>query len=262
MTATGVGPLLKEWRGRRHRSQLDLAYDAGVSPRHLSFVETGRARPSPELVLMLADHLDVPLRDRNTLLLAAGYAPRFEETPLTDPGMDRIRASLQQVLDTHDPYPGVVLNRWWDVVLANRAAATLTNLLPMSLCEPLNLFRASLHPDGFAKFTRNFDEWGTYLVNQLRRLVVLTADPTLRDIEAEVRAYPAVRALTDREGWSEWSETTPLLVRCELTRGDVELSLFTTLTTFGTPRDITLDELAIELFYPADEATEAALRDG
>jgi transcriptional regulator with XRE-family HTH domain len=240
---------------------LDLAYDAGVSPRHLSFVETGRARPSPELVLTLADHLDVPLRDRNALLLAAGYAPRFQETPLTDPGMARIHASLQQVLDTHDPYPGVVLNRWWDVVLANQAAVALTSMLPDSLRDPVNIFRASLHPDGFAGVTRNFDEWGAYLVNQLRRLVILTADEGLSEIEAEVRAYPTVRSLTEREGWSEWAET-PLLVRCELTLGGTDVALFTTLTTFGTPRDITLDELAIELFYPADDATEALLRAG
>ena len=258
-TSAGVGVLLKDWRGRRRRSQLDLAHEAGVSPRHLSFVETGRSRPSPELVLTLAEHLDVPLRERNTLLLAAGYAPRFQETSLSDPEMLRIRASLQQVLDSHDPYPGVVLDRRWDVVLANTAAVRLVSVLPPELCAPVNVFRAGLHPDGLSGFTTNFDEWGAYLVHQLHRLVVLSDDRDLRALEAEVREYPTVRALTDRAGWRDWNET-PLLVRCELELAGVPLALFTTLTTFGTPRDITLDELAIELFYPADDATEAALR--
>jgi transcriptional regulator with XRE-family HTH domain len=258
-TTTGVGVLLKDWRGRRRRSQLDLAHEAGVSPRHLSFVETGRSRPSPELVLTLAEHLDVPLRERNSLLLAAGYAPRFQETSLTDPEMHRVRASLQQVLDSHDPYPGVVLDRRWDVVLANAAAMRLVSALPPALCDPVNVFRAGLHPDGLVAFTTNFAEWGAYLVHQLHRLVVLSDDRDLRALEAEVREYPTVQSLTTSAGWRDWSET-PLLVRCELELGGVPLALFTTLTTFGTPRDITLDELAIELFYPADDATEAALR--
>jgi transcriptional regulator with XRE-family HTH domain len=259
MTTATVGTLLKEWRGRRRRSQMDLAFDAGVSPRHLSFVETGRSRPSPELVLALADRLDVPLRDRNTLLLAAGYAPRYHQTPLTDPRMDHVRRSLELVLGRHDPYPGVVLDRRWDVVLANEAAGLLVALLPASLRDPVNMFRSSLHPDGFAAVTRNFDEWGAYLLRQLHRLVALTGDDDLRALEDEVRDYPTVRDLTAAPGWAEWADP-PLLVRCELSIAGTDLELFTTLTTFGTPRDITLDELAIELFYPADDATEEFLR--
>jgi transcriptional regulator with XRE-family HTH domain len=262
-TTVAVGTLLKEWRGRRRRSQLDLAYEAGVSPRHLSFVETGRARPSPELLLTLADHLDVPLRVRNSLLLAAGYAPRFRETPLSNPDMERIRDALQHVLDVHDPYPGAVLNRSWDVVLANGAATRLIATLPAPLRDPVNMFRASLHPDGFASATRNFDEWGTYLLNQLHRLVVFTADPELLALETEIRDYATVRDLTAREGWTDGAEASQdpqLLVRCELAVGGVDITLFTTLTTFGTPLDITLDELAVELFYPADDATERFLR--
>jgi transcriptional regulator with XRE-family HTH domain len=258
-TTAGVGVLLKDWRGRRRRSQLDLAHEAGVSPRHLSFVETGRSRPSAELVLTLAEHLEVPLRDRNALLLAAGYAPRFQETSLSDPEMRRIRASLQLVLDSHDPYPGVVLDRRWDVVLANTAALRLVSVLPPALCDPVNVFRAGLQPDGLAGSTTTFDEWGAYLVHQLHRLVVLSGDRALRELDAEVREYPTVRELTASAGWRDWHET-PLLVRCELELGGTALALFTTLTTFGTPRDITLDELAIELFYPADDATEVALR--
>jgi transcriptional regulator with XRE-family HTH domain len=261
MTAPTVGELVREWRARRHRSQLDLALDVGVSARHLSFVETGRAKPSAELVLALAVHLDVPLRERNTLLLAAGYAPRFAETPLDAPAMIRVRAALQRMLDAHDPYPGVVLDRHWNVVVANSAAGVLTASLPTELIgPPMNVFRVSLHPDGLAAHTLNFAEWAAYLVTTLRRLVVVTADPVLDQLLAEVTAYPNVEELTSRPGWS--TEETPLLVPCRLEMGGIEVSLFTTLTTFGTPRDITLDELAVELFFPADDATELLLRGG
>ena len=261
MAATvGVGPLVKEWRGRRRRSQLDLALEVGVSARHLSFVETGRSKPSPELVLTLADHLDVPLRERNALLLAAGYAPRFQETPLHDPTMDHVRSSLARLLDAHDPYPGVVIDAEWNVLLANRAAGLLTDLLPEHLAgSPLNVFRACLHPDGLARLTRNLAPWAAYLLGQLHRMVVTSADPRLVALEEEVRAYPNVaEILTDGEGPDP--EEPGLLVPVELEVGGRVLSLFTTLTSFGTPRDITLAEIAVELFYPADDATDAALR--
>jgi transcriptional regulator with XRE-family HTH domain len=259
VVAPTVGELLREWRTRRHRSQLDVAVDAGVSSRHLSFVETGRARPSPELVLAVAAQLDVPLRERNTLLLAAGYAPRFAETPLDDASMAAVRTALQRLLDAHDPYPGVVLDRYWNVVAANAAAGALTASLPVPLTgPPLNVFRASLHPDGLAARTVNFGEWASYLVATLRRLVVRTADPVLEALLGEVTSYDNVVALLSHAGWVP--EEVPLLVPCRLLLGGAELSLFSTLTTFGTPRDITLDELAVELFFPADEATERALR--
>ena len=261
MAATvGVGPLVKEWRGRRRRSQLDLALEVGVSARHLSFVETGRSKPSPELVLTLADHLDVPLRERNTLLLAAGYAPRYRETPLHDPSMDQVRASMDRLLAAHDPYPGVVIDAHWDVVVANQAAGLLTSLLPPPLAgPPLNVFRACLHPDGLARLTRNLDAWATYLLGELHRMVVATADPVLVDLEQEIHGYPNLAALVGSGGWLD--DSAPgLLIPVELDLGGQVLSLFTTLTSFGTPRDITLAELAVELFYPADEPTEAALR--
>jgi len=259
VAAPTVGELLRDWRGRRHRSQLDLALSVGVSARHLSFVETGRAKPSPELVLALASHLDVPLRERNTLLIAAGYAPRFAETPLDDAAMARVSAALQRLLDAHDPYPGVVLDRYWNVVASNAAAGMLVGALPAALVgPPLNVFRASLHPDGLAKVTRNFAEWATYLVATLRRLVVRTADPVLDALLSEVAAYPNVAELLDAPEWLP--DDVALLVPCRLVMGGAELSLFTTLTTFGTPRDITLDDLAVELFFPADDATERALR--
>src|SRR3954451_12645632 len=199
MSSTGAGPLLREWRGRRHRSQMDLALEAGVSPKHLSFVETGRARPSPELLLTLARHLDVPLRERNSLLLAAGYAPRYHETAIDDPASQHVRASLERLLRTHDPYPGVVLNRRWDIVLVNAAASRMVAAVPGHLMSPVaNVFRFSLHPHGVAAFTLNFDEWGSYLLTQLRRLVLATGDADLAALESEVRAYPNVAELLDR----------------------------------------------------------------
>ena len=262
MTATmgstvPVGDLLRDWRHRRRRSQMDLANEVGVSPRHLSFVETGRSRPSPEMVLAVARHLEVPLREQNTLLLAAGYAPRYRETPIDDESMDRVRASLQRMLDAHDPYPGVVIDRQWDVVLANRSAWRLTaGVSPALLSPPLNVFRICLHRDGLASRTRNFPEWAGYLLHQIERTVRLTGDERLAAIQREVLAYPNVESLPDRSPVDD----PPLLVPVVLDLGGTDVSLFTTLTTFGTPRDMTLDELAVELFFPADDAAEEVLR--
>ena len=259
-TTRGVGPLVRDWRRRRRRSQLDLALEAGVSPRHLSFVETGRSKPSPELLLALAELLDVPLRERNAFLLAAGYAPRYPQTPLEDPAMARVRAAVQRLLAGHDPYPGVAVDRLWNVVLANDAARWLVTRLPAGLAgPPLNVFRACLHPDGLAQHTLNLPEWAAYLVGQLHRLQVLTPDPDVSKLAEEVAKYPSVAGLGD---WREaaTSDEPALLVPWRLRLDGVHLSLFTTLTTFGTPHDITLAELAVELFYPADEDTEAALR--
>jgi transcriptional regulator with XRE-family HTH domain len=239
---------------------MDLAYDVGVSPRHLSFVETGRSRPSPELLLTLAERLEVPLRDRNVLLLAAGYAPRYLETPLDADAMGRVRSALQRMLDTHDPYPGVVIDRFWNVVLTNRAAVLLLQAVPPELLgPPVNVFRVCLHPDGLARRTLNFDEWSAYLLAQLHRNAVITGDPALQALADEVARYPNVIALDD------WRRRAPsdepaLLIPVRLDLDGVELSLFTTLTTFGTPQDITLAELAVELFFPADESSEALLR--
>ncbi len=260
MARSGVGDLLREWRNRRNRSQLDLSLDAGVSARHLSFVETGRSRPSPELVLALAEHLDVPLRDRNTMLLAAGYAPRFSQTPLDDDAMARVRASLQRMLDAHDPYPGVAVDRSWNVLLANRAALALAEDVPGDLLRPtMNVFRLCLHPEGLAKRTTNFEDWATYLLDQMRRTIQLTGDTDLQAIEDEVRAYPNVRALGERAARSTTDDPT-LLVPFTMASDAGELSMFTTMTTFGTPRDVTLDELSVELFFPADDATDRRLR--
>ena len=259
MAATGVGPLVKEWRGRRRLSQLDLANEAGVSARHLSFVETGRSKPSPELLLTLARHLDVPLREQNDLLLAAGYAPRHQERTLDDPTMKQIDATLSTLLERHDPYPGIVLDRSWNIVMANASASMLASLVPPELTgPPMNLFRISLHPDGLAAYTRNFDAWAGYLVRQLGRVVRTTADPALVALQEEILAYETVASLPN-EALEDANTNTGVLLPCDMTVGDVELSLITTLTTFGSPLDITLDELMIELFYPADDASDAAL---
>lgn len=253
-----VGSLVREWRTRRRRSQMDLALEVGVSARHLSFVETGRSKPSPELLLSLADHLEVPLRERNVFMLAAGYAPRYMRTPLDDPSMARANAALERLLASHDPYPGVVIDRAWNVMLSNSAAFRLTAALPAKLTAPkLNVFRACLHPDGLAPSTRNFKEWGTYLVGQLRRLKILTNDPEVSELLMEVDQYPTVAVLD--AAYDKTSEEPSILVPWNVSIGDNELSFFTTLTAFGTPRDITLDEVAVELFYPADEATPRLL---
>lgn len=259
MARPPVGELLRDWRTRRRRSQLDLAIDVGVSTRHLSFVETGRSRPSAELVLAIAHHLDVPLRERNGLLLAGGFAPRFSQMSLDDPAMDHVRASIQRMLDAHDPYPGAVIDRQWNVVMVNRAGLTLARDLPDSvLGPPLNVYRLCLHPDGLARRTTNFTDWATYLLEQLRRSITLTGDPTLVELLDEVMDYPNVAQIAPLLGNTR-GEDPPILVPFRLATPLGELSLFTTLTTFGTPLDVTIDELAIELFFPSDERSDQML---
>lgn len=251
---------MRDWRDRRGRSQLDMSIDVGVSTRHLSFVENGRSRPSPELVLAVAEHLDVPLRERNTMLLAAGFAPRYPERELADVAMRRISVSLQRMLDLHDPYPGVVIDRQWNVLLTNHAVDALTAGLPDHVLAPTpNVFRMCMHPDGLAAATVNFEEWATYLLRQLRRTIVLTGDAGLIALESEVHAYPNVARVLRRAATDAGDEVRILVPFVVSTHG-AELSFFTTLTTIGTPLDVTLDELAIELFFPADDTTEAALR--
>ena len=256
MVSNNVGTLVRHWRHQRSRSQLEIAHEIGVSPRHLSFVETGRSRPSPELIDAIGIHLDVPLRERNTMLLAAGFAPRYGHTSLDDPAMATVVSSLQRLLDAHEPFPGFVLDRHWNVVLTNSAAGALAGLLPDQLLgPPMNVFRASLHPEGLAAHTLDFDRWAAYLLLQLRRQVTITDDPGLIALEAEVIAYPNIVELSDRLDWAKPNDPPELLVPFRLDLGGIELSMFTTLTTFGTPRDITLDELAIELFFPTDTTT-------
>lgn len=256
--APPVGPLVRHWRQRRRLSQMALALDAGLSTRHLSFIETGRSRPSPEVLMAMAQRLDIPLRDRNTLLLAAGYAPRYAQRSLQADDMHSVRDALTRLLDAHQPYPGLVLDGQWNVVLANGAARMLANLLPETLRTPtLNIYRASLHPQGLARFTRNLDEWAVHLVGNLRRSIENTGDPALIALEAEILAYPRIREAL--RGASHGTAQA-LLVPCLLDLPAGSVSLFTTLTSFGTPQDVTLQELCVELFYPADAASEELLR--
>jgi transcriptional regulator with XRE-family HTH domain len=261
VTATkpaSVGDLLRAWRAKRRLSQLEVGLTAGVSSRHLSFIETGRAKASAELLVALADVLDMPLRERNALLLAAGFAPRYPETDLAAPGMAAMQQAITRVLAAHDPYPGVALDGQWNIVIANRAAQRLVGVLPPELVSPVpNIFRAGLHPQGMAAFTSNFDEWGRHMLRELQRLADSALDGTLAALQDEVRAYPNVQALLRAPMPAPAHE---LLVPCVLDLHGHRLSLFTTLATFGSPRDVTLAELTVELFYPADAATEGVLR--
>ncbi|MGQ0844770.1 MAG: helix-turn-helix domain-containing protein [Sporichthyaceae bacterium] len=251
-----VGPLLREWRARRRLSQMDLALSVGVSTRHLSFVETGRSRPSPELVLALAEGLEVPLRERNALLLAAGYAPRFPARPLQDAALAPALAAVRRLLDAHDPYPGIAVDRSWDIVLATAAASVFIEAVgPAALAPRPNAYRLALHPAGLAAQIANFPTWAAHLLEQLDRAIAATADPDLRALAAEVRAYPNVAALAP----APKHEADPLLLPMRFVLDGAELSLFSTITTFGTAVDVTLAELSIELFYPADDATARML---
>jgi transcriptional regulator with XRE-family HTH domain len=254
-----AGELLRAWRTKRRLSQLEVSLTAGVSSRHLSFIETGRARASAELLVALADVLDMPLRERNALLLAAGFAPRYSETQLDAPDMAAARQAITRVLEAHAPYPGVALDRHWNIVIANTAAQRVLAIVPSDLlAPPHNSFRLGLHPRGIAAHTSNFDEWGRHMLRELQRLADSAIDPGATALLEEVRGYPNVQALMATPPKSV--PTNPLLVPCVLDIAGQCLSLFTTLATFGSPRDVTLAELTVELFYPADAATEQALR--
>jgi transcriptional regulator with XRE-family HTH domain len=262
MVRTGsVGELLRDWRQRRRRSQLDLALDAEVSTRHLSFVETGRSRPSRELVLHLAEHLEVPLRDRNQLLLAAGYAPVHRETPLEDESMAPVRAAFETILRGHEPFPALIVDGLSNLVSANGPLLLLMSdgVAPELLEPPVNVLRVSLHPDGLAPRIANLAEWGTHLITRLHRQVLLTGDERLVALRDELLGYPGVGGIAADVHDPASMLFVPLRLR---TAGGLELSFFSTLATFGTAVDITLAELAIESFFPADAETAEALRAG
>lgn len=253
--ARPVGDLLREWRQRRRLSQLDLACDAEISTRHLSFVETGRAAPSRDMVLHLAQQLEVPLRERNTLLLAAGYAPVFPERPLADPALQAAREAVERVLEAHMPYPALALDRGWTMLAANTAVAPLLGGAdPTLLAPPVNVLRLSLHPAGLAPRIRNLPEWRAHLLERLRHQAALTADPALASLLAELRGYPAPSEMGAAD---HAAIAVPLRLAVE---GHGTLSFLSTTTVFGTPVDVTLSELFVEAFLPADAATADALR--
>jgi transcriptional regulator with XRE-family HTH domain len=258
--APGVGELLRDWRRRRRLSQLDLSVEAEVSARHLSFVETGRSKPSRELVLHLAEHLDVPLRERNTLLLAAGFAPVYRETSLDAEEMAPARDALDKILAGHDPYPAVIVDSRWDLVSANASALRLMTdgVAPELLQPPVNAMRVSLHPEGLAPRIANLGEYSAHLLVRLQRQAALSQDPAIGELLDELRTYPGV----EEQASAAVGPAELLFIPLRLRTGDgAELTFFSTLATFGTAVDITLAELSIESFFPADEATAAALRD-
>ena len=253
-TRSGVGDLLRAWRTRRHLSQLDLACLADVSTRHLSYVETGRSRPSRSFVLQMADHLDVPLRARNDLLIAAGYAPIYGEAKLEDPHMTEVRQALDLILTHHEPYPAVVVNRTWDLVAANNGALLLLEGVDDGLiASGINVLRVALHPDGFASRIEDFATFSGHTLGRLRRQIALTGDTELGELYDELATYPGV---CTTEPWTEHPEVV-VPVRLRTSYG--VLSFFTTLTTFGTAADVTLSELTVEQFFPADDTTRRAL---
>ena len=255
MPSAPVGDLLRDWRQRRRLSQLDLALEAGVSTRHLSFVETGRARPSPEMVLHLADELEVPLRERNRLLLAAGYAPVYEERALDEPEMQPVHDAVQLVLDGHDPYPAITVDRGWALVAHNRGAGLLMAGLPEDLlAPPVNVLRASLHPDGLAPRIANLGQWKAHILERLAPPGAAHRRPRAAHALRRARRLPGA-GRRRRPG-----EVSDVVVPLRLRIPGGELRFFSTVTTFGTPVDITVEELSIESFFPADRATADWLR--
>ncbi|MFJ8822889.1 helix-turn-helix domain-containing protein [Streptomyces sp. NPDC102467] len=252
-----VGRLLRGWREQRRVSQLELALRADSSARHISFVETGRSRPSEELVLRLAEHLDVPMRERNALLLAAGYAPRFRETPLDDPSMGSLRAGLERLLRGYEPYPALIVDATYNVIATNRGLAALMGSLPEELLarQPLNAMRLTLHPQGLAPRIRNLREWRGHLLAQMERQIALARSDALRELYEEVAAYPVPAGPADAAG-AEPAEPVPYFALPMVIEHDGHvLSFVSSISTFNTPMDVTVAELAIETLLPADPAT-------
>ena len=255
-----VGELLRGWRERQRFSQLDLALAADVSPRHISFLETGRSQPSREMLLRLAEHLEVPLRQRNTLLVAAGYAPLYPQRDLDDPALQAARQAVDLLLAGHKPYPAHAVDRHWTVVASNHMARPLlARVAPALLQPPVNALRLSLHPEGMASRIVNFGQWRAHILHRLRQQVESSADPTLASLYTELAGYrvpDGAEADGPRRDLYEAGVVVPLRLRTEWG----PLAFFSTITIFGTPVDITLAELAIEAFFPADARTAEVLR--
>ncbi|WP_371502389.1 helix-turn-helix transcriptional regulator [Kitasatospora sp. NBC_00374] len=262
VTDVGVGTLLRSWRERRRISQLELALRADSSARHISFVETGRARPSRAMVLKLAEHLDVPVRERNTLLVAAGYAPAFAETPLRDPAMRALRTGLEQLLAAHEPHPALVMDGAYDILGANRGVGMLLGGVAEHLLRPpLNAIRLTLHPQGLAPRIHNLPEWRAHLLERMRGQLAMRSSVALRRLYEEVTAYPAPdRPAADGRTSSFPAELYPYALPLRIEVDGQVLSFVSTVTTFNSPMDVTVSELAVETFLPADPGTAEALR--
>ncbi|MFJ9682455.1 helix-turn-helix domain-containing protein [Streptomyces sp. NPDC101194] len=294
---TGVGPLLRSWREQRRISQLELALRADSSARHISFIETGRSRPSEDMILRLAEHLDIPVRERNALLVVAGYAPRYAQTALDDPALGALREGMERLLQGYDPYPALVVDGMYNVVAANRGIAMLLEgVAGHLLVPPLNAMRLTLHPQGLAPRIRNLREWRADLLAQMERQIALARSAELRELYEEVAGYPApdstgtaescgdaatagapgiggnsrgIVGITDRNGDNAGpgddkavgpASPLPFALPMHIEHGGQVLSFVSSIATFNTPMDVTVAELAIETFLPADRATADHLR--
>ncbi|MPZ26770.1 MAG: helix-turn-helix domain-containing protein [Micromonosporaceae bacterium] len=252
--AEPVGALLSSWRRRRRLTQLELSLRAGVSTRHLSFIETGRSLPTSDMILLLSEQLDIPLRERNALLLAGGYAPAYPQHRLSDPPLAAVNDAINRILAAHAPYPALVIDRHWDLVAANAAVDLLTaGSAPHLLEPPVNVLRLSLHPDGMASRIVNLGQWCAHVLERLAREISGTADAELVRLRDELTGYPAHDLVAG-------SDPTGLVVPLRIRTPAGELSVLSTTTVFGTPRDVTVAELAIESFYPTDRSSAEILR--
>ncbi|MGW4436135.1 helix-turn-helix domain-containing protein [Streptomyces sp. NPDC004596] len=248
-----VGRLLRSWRERRRVSQLELALRADSSARHISFIETGRSRPSEEMVLRLAEHLQVPVRERNALLLAAGYAPHYPETPLDDPALDALRDGMERLIQGYEPYPALVVDAGYTVVAANRGIAMLLEGVADELMTPApNAMRLTLHPGGLAPRIRNLREWRGHLLAQMERQIALDRSDQLRALYEEVAGYPVPE---DAPGEEPAGPVAYFALPLRIEHQGRILSFVSSISTFNTPMDVTVAELAIETFLPADPAT-------
>jgi len=255
-----VGNLLREWRVRRRMSQLALACESNISTRHLSFLETGRSQPSRDMVLHLAEQLEIPLRERNVLLTAAGYAPVFQERNLEDPALQSARKAIELVLKGHEPYPAIAIDRHWTLVASNKAIAPMLAGVDSSLLSPpVNVLRLSLHPYGLAPRIANFSQWRAHILERLRRQIDITADAVLLGLFKEISKYPVPKGSLLHKADAK-NEYAGIIVPLQLRTEQGVLTFISTTTIFGTPVDVTLSELAIESFFPADAETAEMMR--
>jgi transcriptional regulator with XRE-family HTH domain len=256
MNPSTVGTQLREWRARRRMSQMELALEAEISTRHLSFIETGRSRPSPDMLNRLADRLEVPHRARNALLVAAGFAPDYRERPLDSPEMAGVRTVVDHILKGHEPYPAIAVDRHWNMVAANGAIGILIEQIPPALMTPpVNVIRLALHPQGLAPQIANLGEWRDHILDRLDRQIEASGDAELAKLRHEVASYPYPH--NDNLGASV-AGAIAVPLRLDTVVG--QIAFVTTITIFGTPVDVTLSELAIEAFFPADAESASLLR--